>query len=131
MGKASRRKKKRRQQRQDPCSPQPISPSLTTAGGAFDKGSVETPELFRSIIDHTSEADRRWFAIHPGLEGFQRPCVWGEFWPNLYEDEFVTVIVTQLGPGLRSRVPFVTPSPTTSTGMIRTNNIYPNSHPKS
>ncbi len=56
-------------------------------------------------IDFASDQDRRWFADHPGGRRYQRAPVEYEF-PEL-GGPVLYVVVTQIRPGVRVRMPVV------------------------
>ena len=60
-------------------------------------------------LEAASEADRRWFESHPGVNRYVRQRVIGEFGPMESEiptDLFPWTDVVQIGPGVRLRQAF-------------------------
>lgn len=55
--------------------------------------------------DYAAELDRCWFLAHPRAQSRIRPIIKGEF-PDLTAAGCDLVIVWQMRPGLRGRMPF-------------------------
>ena len=58
-------------------------------------------------IEQATGGDRRWFEEHPGATFRERPAVAGEFWPVFDSHSVLYVIVIQVAPGWRLRLPVV------------------------
>lgn len=63
---------------------------------------ITTPEPYNSIIERVMAADREYFKRHPWQVHYERPMVYGEFWPY-FPGGVLYVIVSQLQPGARTR----------------------------
>ena len=84
MGKQSRSKRERRQ----------TLPPIVTP-----------PQEIATAIDRISADDRDWFELHPGAEDRIRPAAAHEFWPTFDSACVKYVIVRQVWPGFRLRLP--------------------------
>ena len=72
-----------------------------TGGAPGERGELRaTPEVAAA-----SEADRAWFAAHPGAAEYLRPIWPGEFGDRPVPAGAVFVHVVELAPGLRIRHP--------------------------
>lgn len=56
-------------------------------------------------MDFATHDDRRYFEAHPEATHRVRALVPDEFFPLIVADEYTHVLVTQLAPGLRARLP--------------------------
>jgi hypothetical protein len=65
-----------------------------------------SPETAAAIDKITSE-DREWFEQNPGASSRTRPAAPGEFSPGMSSDCVVHVLVVQVQPGYRLRLPVV------------------------
>jgi hypothetical protein len=65
---------------------------------------VSVPEPYSSIIDNICEKDRLYFEAHPEATEYARLLCPGELYPGS-EENIEAVIVRQVKPGLRVRVP--------------------------
>jgi len=84
VGKQSRAKRQRRQR-----TPTPVTP----------------PPEIAAAIDRIVADDRDWFDLHPGSKERIRPAAPGEFWPTFDSTNVKYVIVRQVRPGFRLRLP--------------------------
>jgi hypothetical protein len=72
---------------------------------------VQIPLPYRAIIDGVAARDKEYFEQHPGSVQYLRAIVPGEFWGPDGADAVPGcewVIVSELGPGLRTRRPLLT-----------------------
>lgn len=76
---------------------------------------VSVPEPYSSIIDDICEKDRLYFEGHPEATEYTRPLSPGEFWP-MSDDDIEAVIVRQVKPGIRGRIPLVKGSQCSTCG---------------
>lgn len=86
MGKKSRLKQQRRQKQ-----PTVITPSREIA----------------AAIDKIRDDDREWFEAHRGVEERIRPAGPHEFWPQFDSATVKYVIVRQVFPGYRLKLPVI------------------------
>jgi hypothetical protein len=84
MGKQSRSKRERRQ----------TLPPIVTP-----------PQEIATAIDRISADDRDWFDLNPGAQERIRHAAPHEFWPNFDSAGVKYVIVQQVWPGFRLRLP--------------------------
>jgi hypothetical protein len=68
---------------------------------------ITPPPEVSAAIDRISENDREWFERHPGVDERIRLAAYGEFWPTFDSVNVKYVIVRQVMPGFRLRLPVV------------------------
>ncbi len=68
---------------------------------------IHPPENYARIVDAVCERDREYFEAHPGETSYARPYIPGEFHPGPPLPQDAMVEVCYLGPGLRSRRPYL------------------------
>ncbi len=68
---------------------------------------LQPPPEIAAAIDGTSNEDRLWFEANPLAAYRTRPPVPGEFWPTFDAACVAYVIVHQVRPGFRLRVPIL------------------------
>jgi len=68
---------------------------------------ITPPPEVSAAIDRISENDREWFERHPGVDERIRLAAYGEFWPTFDSASVLYVIVMQVRPGFRLRVPVI------------------------
>ena len=84
----------------------------TSADDSARRATNRTPAAIGVVMDPITDADRRWFEEHPGAEQYTRPAIEGEFDPVLDSRTVLYVIVTNLPPAHRLRMPVVLQKPT-------------------
>ncbi len=65
---------------------------------------VSVPKPFSDIINEVCNRDIEHFKNRQNCKSFLRPYIPGEFWPFIYPYDTL-IEVTQIFPGLRTRVP--------------------------
>ena len=68
---------------------------------------ITPPPEISAAIDRISENDRVWFEGHPGVDERIRLAESDEFWPTFDSVDIKYVIVRQVMPGFRLRLPVV------------------------
>lgn len=68
---------------------------------------VEPPPEIAAAIDRISADDREWFEAHPGVDERIRPAGPHEFWPHFDSATVKYVIVHQVWPGYRLKLPII------------------------
>jgi hypothetical protein len=68
---------------------------------------IQPPPEIAAAIDRITGEDRDWFKAHPGAESRFRPAAPNEFWPVHSSDCVRQVLVTQVWPGFRLRMPLL------------------------
>lgn len=74
------------------------------------------PAEIVKIVETVSADDRAWFRQHPDVRHFVRAGVQGEFWP-IFHQNLLHVVVVQLTPSYRLRVPVLDGEPEGCKGV--------------
>ncbi len=79
--------------------------TTTSADHSAHGARNRAPVAIGVVMDAMTDIDRRWFEEHPGTQQYTRPAIEGEFVPVVDSRTVLYVIVSQVSPGHRLRMP--------------------------